>query len=248
MHLKLEIESYYEIYQQEVLKAIETATEKVRNHMAEDQKIVREYKQAKKLLTVELLNAEKNKTILSKIPHKMVGDMALVCRMNFKSGYTLHVSNKRMQEWGIAQEQLFSDALWNASQIEPPILVEKADNVLIRYVYTNQSSNNGASLIVYPDLLDELARELNDNLIIIIPSDTGIGIIEEKRVSSLRVGDWNALHEVMSKAAEDSMSIVTKHMYHYDKKEKILETVEAYENRISQKLVNLAMKMAGPTM
>lgn len=85
-------------------------------------------------------------------------------------------------------------------------MVEKADNGLIRYVYTNQSSNNGVSLIVYPDFLDELARKLNDNLIIIIPSATGIGIIGEKRATSLRVGDWNAIHEVMTKTAEGSAS------------------------------------------
>lgn len=251
--LKLEIESYYGIYQygvpfEEVLKAIETAAEKKRNHIAEDQKMVRDYKQAKELLTVELVNAEEKKEILKKIPHKMIGDMALDCRMNFKNGYTLHVGNKRMQEWGITEEQLFSDALQNASHIEPPILVEKADNGLIRYVYTNQSSNNGVSLIVYPDFLDELARKLNDNLIIIIPSATGIGIIEEKRATSLRVGDWNAIHEVMTKTAEGSASIITKHTFHYDKKEKILETMEAYENRMSQKLVNYVMKMMGPTM
>ena len=101
--LKLEIESYYEIYQhgvsfEEVLKAIETAAEKIRNHIAEDQKMVRDYKQAKELLTVELVNAEEKKEIRKKIPHKMIGDMALVCRMNFKNGYTLHVGNQRMQE------------------------------------------------------------------------------------------------------------------------------------------------------
>ncbi len=251
--LKLEIESYYEIYQygisfEEVLKAIETATEKIRNHVAEDQKIVRDYRQAKKLMTVELLNAEKNKAILSKIPHKVVGDMALVCRMNFKSGYTLHVSNKRMQDWGITQKQLFSDALRNACHIEPPVLVEESDSGLTRYVYTNQSNNNGAGIIAYPDFLDDIARKLNDNLIINIPDAAKIWISEEKRVSSLRAGDWKAVHEAMSKSARGSVSIVTRHTYRYDKQEKILETMEAYENRMSQKRVNLAMKMVGLTM
>ena len=54
------IRDRYGVPFEEVLKAIETAAEKIRNHIAEDQKMVRDYKQAKELLTVELVNAEED--------------------------------------------------------------------------------------------------------------------------------------------------------------------------------------------
>lgn len=251
--LKVAMKPYYEMCQQgalfeDVLKAIEADTERIRIHIKADQNTLKDYEQAKRFLTVHILNAEKNKKSLQKVPHKMIGDMALVCRLNFKSGYTMRVSSEQMKTWGITEEQLFSDALQRTACIEPPILLEKADNALIRYVYTNKSCNNGASLIAYPGFLDGIARKLNDNLILIIPSDAGLGIIEEKRVSGLRTGDWNALHAAMALGAEESASIITKHTYRYDKEQKILETMEAYENRMSQKLVDMAMKMMGPTM
>lgn len=200
------------------------------------------YDEIKDSLVIKAINVEENQTLLEEIPHKIVGDIAIIYQI---IGFDEHgendfieIDNEFMIENGIDIDTLHNDATKSSENIFPPY-VQSMEAYLglpfdlvneTRFIITNEYNMNGASSIFYPDVLKKLSLKAGCDLYIIPSSiDDCIAFSGTKDVdtenleNSIKIGNQELLEE--GKKLSDSL-------YHYDAKENLLETNEDYEKRI----------------
>lgn len=161
-----------------------------------DMRYFLDYKDVKPHLVYKLINAEKNKELLEDIPYIKYMDLAIVFRcMVFHKEIgdaSILVRNTHMKLWGVSVEQLYQDAKENTKKLLPYEITTMAnvishigkkenleiiddefiadiENAVPLYVLSNKSQTEGASCMLYPNLLHDFAEALN-NSFYIIPS------------------------------------------------------------------------------
>ena len=104
------------------------------------------YEVMKHSLITQLIPVAGNEDMLANIPHKQIEDLALVYRFSVgrdeHGQSTILVKNDMLDRYGITAEQLHEDAM-------PGV-----------YVCTNESKHHGASVLMYPDFMDEVSDKL----------------------------------------------------------------------------------------
>lgn len=170
----------------------QTAKELVAS-LNEGQKIVVQMETAlknfKENVSFKLINYEQNKELLADRPHRRYLDLAVVYGITVLAGgdYTgdAVVTNSLMESLGVTEEELFCMAKENARSLNPPYVkamyemlsslandngYEMPPEIPIdteMYVITNKNGRNGATSMLYEDLLHDLAEKLQDDLYIL---------------------------------------------------------------------------------
>lgn len=141
------------------------------------------YEAMKEKLSIEVISAETNAELLTKIPHESMEDMAVVYRFVLESNDTgrasILVTNDMIDHMGVTHEQLKADALENAPEIRPAViqgmsevmremmgpeafemfgLPEEQEEMM--YVATVPDKNSGAGVLAYQDFMDQAAEKL----------------------------------------------------------------------------------------
>ena len=84
------------------------------------------YEAMKEKLSIEVISAETNAELLTKIPHESMEDMAVVYRFVLESNdagrASILVTNDMIDHMGVTHEQLKADALENAPEIRPAVI------------------------------------------------------------------------------------------------------------------------------
>lgn len=84
------------------------------------------YEVMKEKLSIEVISAETNAELLTKVPHESMEDMAVVYRFVLESNDTgrasILVTNDMIDHMGVTHEQLKADALENAPEIRPAVI------------------------------------------------------------------------------------------------------------------------------
>ena len=162
-----------------------------------DISVFKDFPKAKNRIVVKLVNYEKNKELLLEIPHVKFHDLALIfvcCVSDFLNEYaTILIHNQHLEMWDISLEELYQIGMKNTPEMLP-CRYERMEDYFERmlenpfpfladlhmYLLTNQLKIHGATCMVYPGLLKELADKLEDNLIIIPSSIHELLILPEK--------------------------------------------------------------------
>ena len=206
------------------------------------------YDEIKDSLVIKAINVEENQTLLEEIPHKIVGDIAIIYQI---IGFDEHgeidfveINNEFMIENGIDIDTLHNDAIKSSENIFPPLIkpIEEMlglepDSCEVKvYVITNEYCTNGACSIFYPELLSKLSEKVGHDLYIIPSSiDECIAVYDMKKQTPEDVEEMlrytNITDLVGNKKLSDSL-------YHYDAKEHILERNSDYEKRINKEESN----------
>lgn len=89
-----------------------------------DYKELLSYTGVEKRVVFKLINTEKNKELLSRIPHKEILDLSIVfyvlVEMNEEGTATMLVTNEHTKQWGVDVEELWDGAVKNAGRLLPP--------------------------------------------------------------------------------------------------------------------------------
>ncbi|MBQ9278776.1 MAG: hypothetical protein IJ224_09120 [Lachnospiraceae bacterium] len=134
-------------------------------------------------LFIKVVNYEKNKLILEDCPFVPFQDMAITFR------YLVHkdergvsstiVKNVLMDSWGLNTHSLYKIAYENTGKLFPPMLKKMSDIISLWsprevfipendiYVLTNESGINGASNIIYKEILDDFCQNKSEEYYII---------------------------------------------------------------------------------
>lgn len=201
--------------------------------------IFTDYEKAKKHIVMKLVHADKNQELLECVPHIPIYDLAIVflCSVSgFQNEYaTILIHNHHMESWETTTEDLYELALENTPRLLPPRMDNLHDvfehitheslsflDDLNACILTNYLRVNGATCILYPNLLAEIAEIYEDNLIIIPSSIHEVLVIPEKNIGDEYTSDsFNSLIEEVNETTLLDVEVLSDHvyLYHRDSKE-----------------------------
>lgn len=142
-----------------------------------------------------LVSFERNKKLLKQIPHIRYLDLAItfhcLVRSEAEGIGTIRITNDHIEQWGIACDELKELACHNTKRLFPPTIrtmeevikelisnEEDGDNgwydydrpegeLYPMYILTNEKGINGASCLLYKDIIREFAQLIDSDLYIL---------------------------------------------------------------------------------
>ena len=212
------------------------------------------YEVMKHSLITQLIPVAGNEDMLANIPHKQIEDLALVYRFSVgrdeHGQSTILVKNDMLDRYGITAEQLHENAMLSAPQIEAPsmkTLFETTAEIMGEdffelmgevepampgvYVCTNESKHHGASVLMYPDFMDEVADKLGGDFYIIPSSIHETLLFPAKDVENYH--DLEAMVREVNETQVAPEERLSDNVYHYDAEAKVFELAQHHEERIA---------------
>jgi len=202
-----------------------------------DISLFKDFDKAKEKIIVKLVNYERNKELLSDVPHVRYHDLAMiyvVAICDFMNEFaTILIHNHHLSFWDITPADLYFIAMKNTPKLLPyqfkpmeTMLEHLTDSSLslvslfpISFL-TNQIKVHGATCMIYPGLLKELSLQLEDDLIIIPSSIHEVLIIPASSVSSkYTMPDFSDMITEVNETQLTSDEILSDHAYLYIKEE-----------------------------
>lgn len=163
-----------------------------------------DYRKVKPTVVYKLVNYEKNKKLLERIPHVPFLNLAVVfyCLLTDTpaGNATVLIHNSHMEYWKITCCELYQDAKENTPRLLPAevksmaqVLTELSEGLnspeedeLPMYVLTNSKKALGAASILYEGILMHCAKWLNSSYYILPSSIHEVILIPEKAVPDER--------------------------------------------------------------
>lgn len=189
------LESFYDEYKKgrslgSIVKHISNLYECNKHGAQFDIKEVENFEIARNKICIKLVNAEKNKEILANTPHLKYLDLAVIfyIQLGMKDDEIMSTTVKdwMLDKWEITEKELFYIAYENTRKMneykienifkrifhlmdeEMREMVESMDgNIIPMYVASNKKMINGASILLYNDIMGKFADKFNDDFYII---------------------------------------------------------------------------------
>ena len=188
----------------------------------------------------QLINTESNRHYLENIPHRELHDMSLIYRVLFKKEkdgiQSVVVTDDIRRNWGISEDRLFEIASVNTKELFPPVIqsmsevmthflggdlpgigVDEMDEVMGTsplWLVSNDIGVNGASMMVYSDILDKVADKIDDNIYVIPSSLHEILAVPSSQVDPEEIADMVRDINQHTVREEDRLS---NQVFHYDR-------------------------------
>ncbi len=256
--MNINVDSLYEqmqygaTYQNVLSHALNQATAFVEDAPKFDVASITDYSQTKEKLFVDVVGAERNADLLVKVPHVQVEDMAMVYRIQVgqRDGEVASalVTNQIMDSLGVTPEQLHQDALENAAMIHPSkvqnlaeVIAEMtgmpvemvAESTPQLLVVSNEDKIKGASALFYPEMMDQLTKEVGGDFFVLPSSIHEVLVMPDN--GEMSAEELKAMVTSINGDVVDPADVLTDQVYHFDAKERIFELGEKFETRQMQK-------------
>ena len=176
--------SITEIVAQNIMRGFSDITPHMRSEV-----LLSNYDTIKNKIVMSVINAPRNKNLLEKLPHSIVGDMALIYNIMIDYRLTIRVEREFLETWNISENILYDLAKKNSKKMMKPQVVSMHDLMLediekgkvpqqaaplaelfqltSMYRISNDVKWNGAAVIFYDDILDRLAKSIGTDLYVI---------------------------------------------------------------------------------
>ncbi len=191
-------------------------------------------------LYLALVNYEMNKDTLEDCPYIMFNDLALTFRwLGFQrhdSMSSVLVHNMLQEKWGLATDEMFRVALKNTMD-KFPVVIKKLDEVIYEltgtvsmfespfYVMSNTKGINGATVLIYKNVLEGFSNKINSNLYI-IPSSIHEVLLLPSDID-IRVEDIQEITRSVNESVVGREEILSDSIYYYDKEMKNITIISA---------------------
>lgn len=216
-----------------------------------------EYDSIKDYLTIQVINTKANQQILPQIIHKEMEDLSVICRLEFPlltgdGNGSIKVTHELMKQWGMNPEEIFRKAVENAVKNQPPVLASM-DEVIMEmmglsfetknlfqterveevskdgmYVLSNPMKLNGASVLAYPNLQEQLEAVFPQGCYL-LPSSVHEIIVVPKDCGKTPKELGKTVRQA-NKTEVESEEILSDRIYEFDKeKRKLREVPESIE-------------------
>lgn len=197
---------------------------------------------ARKRIVCRLINYEKNKELLQKIPYRRFLDLAIVyyylLEWEEPGAATILVSNDHLRLWDMKEELLYETARnntrelfrWYFASMEElleSVMGQEADCMeghLPLYVLTNQEKKYGAVWITEPDVLEEVGKALQADFYILPSSVHECMIVPDNDCAEAGV-----LQEMVREINREHVApeeILSDFIYRYDRRNGTLKLAE----------------------
>lgn len=212
---------------------------------------LKDYDMVKPHLLMEIVGKEANAEKLQSVPHTDMEDMAVTYRIlmdRSEDGQaTIPITNKLIDHYGITVEQLHEDAIACSEKIAPlsilnmnELMYEMSGGLFGGpddppspiYVATNESRLQGASVIAYPDFMDQAAEKLGGSFFI-LPSSVHEVILVPDSIE-LSISELKAMVTQVNASEVLPKDRLTDNVYHFDAEARIFEKASQFEQRIEK--------------
>ncbi len=195
-------------------------------------------------ITAQLVNYETNKQRFQYIPYTRIGDLAIVYRIKVPQFTTelqeasCIISNDFQKRYDISTEELHSIALKNTPELYPArfeslseilygenleeVSQESAD--LGMYILSNDARTDGAIALLYPGMLNNIGKLLNNNFYVIPSSIHETIIVKDNKLISPEA--LNNMVKIVNLESLKKEEVLSEHVYEYDFDNKILYNAE----------------------
>ena len=206
-----------------------------------DMSNISDYSKAKKNLFFRVLNKKDATDMLKKLPHKEICDLVVLCNVDVgmvkkDTKVSVPVNYSMLNVWGITEEQLMSDTEKSCIKNSPALITDvyslfgmKPADVPPMISVTNTEKMNGAAVMFYPGVLDQLANMIGGP-VVILPSSVhdviATSITEENNEEKLKV----AIEDANTNACGPG-EVLSDHPYVYDPAYGQLENYSDYFRR-----------------
>lgn len=184
------LDYYYKLYCQgrqweEILQLIAEEYQGARDRLVQESLMANvSAEEVRHRVFIKLINYEKNKELLDGCPYIPFLDLAIsfryLVKRDDKGIASAVVRNEDMEKWGFSTEEIYKIARDNTKRLFPPKL-DRLDLMLKNftvdysgvpedtdlYVLTNEQGINGASYMIYKDIIDGFAKKKGSSLYIL---------------------------------------------------------------------------------
>lgn len=193
---------------------------------------LQEFENIRGRIIYRLVNYEKNKGILEDCPHIRLYDLAVtfrwVARIDDVGVSTSLITNKQVKEWGVSVNDLVLTARQNTPRLFPAQIIDMEEmlagmvsfilypSAIPMYILTNKQELNGASALLYGDILKDFANKKGADMYI-LPSS----IHEVIMIPADRIDDPKKLSSMVHEANTTVVStgdVLSDSVYYYDRK------------------------------
>ena len=193
---------------------------------------LQEFENIRGRVIYRLVNYEKNKEILEDCPHIRLYDLAVtfrwVARIDDAGVSTSLITNKQVKEWGVSVNDLVLAARQNTPRLFPAQIIDMEEmlagmvsfilypSAIPMYILTNEQELNGASALLYGDILKDFANKKGADMYI-LPSS----IHEVIMIPADRIDDPKKLSSMVHEANTTVVStgdVLSDSVYYYDRK------------------------------
>lgn len=215
--------------------------------------LLMDYHKAKEFLGLKLVNKESNQKMLKGMICRdmentdLTAVLCLCYQMEKEFHTSILIPEDMLSEWGIDRDTLYQEALQNTIKKNPVVINNVIDIILYndkemieayqpddfymqpyeQYVLTNKEKINGATVLLYPDVLEQLAKNA-DSSFYILPSSIHevILLLDNYDINAEELQNMVISVNREEVAAEE---VLSNEVYRYDKKE---HTLSMATNRI----------------
>lgn len=214
---------------------------------------LKDFEKIRDRIACKLINAEENAALLSEVPHFPYLDLAVVFYIlvaeNEDGQMTALIHNEHLELWQVSKEELSSLAEQNMDTLLPCRITPIEDALLELeeeedpennaslfpvnlYVLTNERGINGASCLLYRDILKNFAEQVGDDLII-LPSSIHEVLLApcEKALSCEELNEMIFCINRSEVPIEDRLS---DHVYYYSREQNCLCLPSAFSSNFSE--------------
>ncbi len=209
-----------------------------------DMSFFQRFEEVQDRICFRIICAEKNKELLKRIPHKLFLDLA-ICFFYAYQGDELGngsilIHNTHVDMWRTSTEALWKLAQKNTERIFPwenksmecvirELMLKKHDineedleedlfdKTIPMYVFSNKERLYGASCVLYSEVLNQLAQELDANLFILPSSIHEVILLPDAHQDSPEQLK-NMIKEINETQVEPE-DVLSDNLYYYDRKE-----------------------------
>ena len=184
-------------------------------------------------IVYRLVNYEKNKEILEDCPHLRLYDLALTFRWVAHSDdigiSTALVTNQELQVWGISMNELLLAARENTPRLFPVHMIDMDEMIaqagipisldesaIPMYIMTNEQEVNGASVLLYDNVLESFALEKKTDFYILPSSIHEVIILLDNEYAKAPEELARMVRET-NRIVVDREEILSDHVYYYDR-------------------------------
>lgn len=220
------LEEFYEQYLQgtsvgELVQSVCEIYEKVEVKTSFPCTRILDYSKMKERIVYKVIQREKNKELLKKVPYEEFLDLAVVYyallqKTEFGTA-TLLIKNEHIKEWNVSKEEIQLVAKKNTPRLLPMEVLMFTEHM---YVLTNSTRNFGAGVMMYEDVLEEVGEVFGENFYVLPSSVHEVIAVPE----SFGI-DKSNLREMVKEINEtvvDDEEILSDTVYYYSRAEKRL--------------------------
>lgn len=201
-----------------------------------------DYESVKDSLFITVLNKENNQEYLRGIVHKDIPetDITAILRVNCskvqdEGNASFMVKEEMLETWGIAWEELYEQALRNTEKLFPPKMLRLGDFLcgggegVIEdktlqedelYFLGNDSRNFGATVMLYPSLLQEIGEATRSNFFILPSSIHELILI--KTAEGKNAEELQRIVMEINRSKVSPEEVLSDEVYSYDYQEQKL--------------------------